>query len=48
MATVKWVKWVMTLTLRSASNDPWSELSVYIMPPSVTKRSVGEYSSALK
>src|SRR3546814_8021545 len=43
-ATVKWVKCVTVLTARSASNEPWAELSVYIMPPRTMKRSVGERS----
>ncbi|MNR03040.1 hypothetical protein D3C85_1189180 [compost metagenome] len=36
------------MTARSASNEPWMELSVYIIPPKVTKRSVGESISRRK
>ena len=41
-ATVKWVKCVTALMLRSASNEPCTEEARYISPPNIMKRSVGE------
>jgi hypothetical protein len=39
---VKWVKCATCWTLRSASNEPCSDDSMYMKPPNIMKRSVGE------
>ena len=41
-ATVKCVKWVTVLMLRSDSSEPWNDEAMYISPPSIMKRRVGE------
>ncbi len=47
-ATVKCVKCVTALSERSASNEPCTDASVYMMAPNTMKRSVAEWRSAPK